>query len=82
VRRDPERRCGPAHRWRTPSVASDEALGQEELDEGVAEGFAEYMDEQLLLTLPHRQFVFSIPKALRIFFRCDQKLFDKMPLFL
>ncbi len=30
---------------------------------------------QLLLTLPHRQFVFSIPKALRIFFRHDQKLF-------
>jgi hypothetical protein len=53
--------------------------------------FAEYLDEQLLLTLPHRQFVFSIPsggspsapkarggespKALRIFFRHDQKLF-------
>jgi hypothetical protein len=33
------------------------------------------LDEQLLLTLPHRQFVFSIPKALRIFFRHDQKLF-------
>jgi hypothetical protein len=29
--------------------------------------FAEYLDEQLLLELPHRQFVFSIPKALRIF---------------
>ena len=25
--------------------------------------------------LPHRQFVFSIPKALRIFFRHDQRLF-------
>jgi len=37
--------------------------------------FAEYLDEQLLFTLPHRQFVFSIPKALRIFFRHDQKLF-------
>ena len=37
--------------------------------------FAEYLDEQLLLNLPHRQFVFSIPKALRIFFRHDQRLF-------
>jgi hypothetical protein len=37
--------------------------------------FAEYLDEQLLLELPHRQFVFSIPKALRIYFRHDQKLF-------
>ena len=34
--------------------------------------FAEYLDEQLLLTLPHRQFVFSIPKALRIFFRSEK----------
>jgi hypothetical protein len=34
--------------------------------------FAEYLDEQLLLLLmlPHRQFVFSIPKALRVFFLC------------
>ena len=30
--------------------------------------FAEYLDEQLLLNLPHRQFHFFIPKALRIFF--------------
>ena len=37
--------------------------------------FAEYLDQQLLLTLPHRQFVFSIPKALRVFFRHDQRLF-------
>jgi hypothetical protein len=37
--------------------------------------FVEYLDEQLLLNLPHRQFVFSIPKALRIFFRHDQRLF-------
>jgi len=37
--------------------------------------FAEYLDEQLLLNLPHRQFVFSIPKALRVFFRHDQRLF-------
>ena len=40
--------------------------------------FAEYLDEHLLLQLPHRQFVFSIPKALRIFFRHDQKLFGSV----
>jgi len=40
--------------------------------------FAEYLDEQLLLQLPHRQFVFSIPKALRVFFRHDQKLFGSV----
>jgi hypothetical protein len=40
--------------------------------------FAEYLDEHLLLELPHRQFVFSIPKALRIFFRHDQKLFGSV----
>jgi len=32
--------------------------------------FAEYLDEQLLLMLPHRKFVFSIPKALRVFLLC------------
>jgi len=37
--------------------------------------FANYLADHLLLTLPHRQFVFSIPKAPRIFFRHDQKLF-------
>ena len=37
--------------------------------------FAQYLDEQLLLTLPQRQFVSSIPKALRIFFRHGQRLF-------
>jgi hypothetical protein len=40
--------------------------------------FAEYLDEQLLLNLPHRQFVFSIPKALRVFFRQDQRLFSEV----
>ena len=40
--------------------------------------FAEYLDQQLLLTLPHRQFVFSIPKALRVFFRHDQRLFSEV----
>ena len=34
----------------------------------------EYMNEQLLLRLPHRQFVFTIPKVLRAFFRHDKGL--------
>ena len=29
----------------------------------------------MLLNLPHRQFVFALPKALRIFFRHDRRLF-------
>jgi hypothetical protein len=37
--------------------------------------FAEYLDEQLLLALPHRQFVFTMPKALRVFLRHDRRLF-------
>jgi hypothetical protein len=37
--------------------------------------FAEYLDERLLLALPHRQFVFTLPKALRVFLRHDQRLF-------
>ena len=32
------------------------------------------MNEQLLLRLPHRQFVFTIPKVLRAFFRHDKRL--------
>jgi len=40
----------------------------------------EYFDEQLLLTLPHRQFVFTLPKALRVFLRQDQRLFADLPL--
>jgi hypothetical protein len=40
--------------------------------------FAEYLNKQLLLTLPHRQFVFTLPKALRVFFRHDQRLFAKL----
>jgi hypothetical protein len=40
--------------------------------------FAVYLDQQLSLTLPHRQFVFSIPKALRVFFRHDQRLFAEV----
>ncbi len=36
--------------------------------------FGEYMNEQLLLRLPHRQFVFTVPKVLRVFFRHDRRL--------
>ncbi len=34
----------------------------------------EYMNEQLLLRLPHKQFVFTPPKVLRVFFRHDKRL--------
>ncbi len=37
--------------------------------------FAEYLDEQLLLAQSHRQFVFTLPKALRVFLLYDQRLF-------
>ena len=33
--------------------------------------FGEYMNERLLLRLPHRQIVFTFPKVLRVFFRHD-----------
>jgi hypothetical protein len=36
--------------------------------------FVEYMNEQLLLRLPHRQMVFTFPKVLRVFFRHDRNL--------
>lgn len=37
--------------------------------------FAEHLTEEVLLELPHRQFVFTFPKALRVFFRHDRRLF-------
>ena len=40
--------------------------------------FSEYLSERLLLRLPHRQFVFSFPKALRIFFKHDRRLFSEV----
>lgn len=40
--------------------------------------FAEYLDEQLLFALPHRQFVFTLPKALRVFLRYDLRLFGRI----
>jgi hypothetical protein len=36
--------------------------------------FGEYMNEQLLLRLPHRQIVVTFPKVLRVFFRHDHGL--------
>ena len=40
--------------------------------------FSEFLTERLLLRLPHRQFVFSFPKALRVFFRHDRRLFSEV----
>ena len=37
--------------------------------------FAEHLTNEVLLRLPHRQFVFTVPKALRPFFRHDRRLF-------
>lgn len=37
--------------------------------------FAEHLTNDVLLKLPHRQFVFTMPKALRPFFRHDRRLF-------
>ena len=36
---------------------------------------SEYLSKRLLLRLPHRQFVFSFPKALRVFFKYNRRLF-------
>lgn len=57
---------GPLHRL-CPSCSQKRALL-----------FAEYLDEHLLFALPHRQFVFTLPKALRIFLRYDQRLFGQI----
>lgn len=40
--------------------------------------FAERMNEEILLKLPHRQFVFTIPKMLRPYFRYNQNLFAEV----
>jgi hypothetical protein len=36
------------------------------------------LNQEVLLDLPHRQFVFAIPKALRPFFRHDRRLFSEV----
>ena len=40
--------------------------------------FGEYVNERLLLRLPHRQMVFTFPKVLRVFFRHDRNLFGEV----
>jgi len=40
--------------------------------------FSEHLCEETLLKLPHRQFVFTIPKMLRLYFRHDKKLFTQI----
>jgi hypothetical protein len=40
--------------------------------------YAEYLSEDLLLDLPHRQFVFTIPKILRPYFKSDKRLFGEV----
>ena len=38
--------------------------------------FGEQLAHEVLLNLPHRQFVFTIPKCLRIYFKHDRTLFS------
>jgi len=40
--------------------------------------YAEYLAKDLLLDLPHRQFVFTIPKILRHSFKFDKRLFGEV----
>jgi len=40
--------------------------------------YAEYLAEDLLLDIPHRQFVFTIPKILRRYFKSDKRLFGEV----
>ena len=40
--------------------------------------YAEYLSEDLLLDLSHRQFVFTIPKILRPYFKSDKRLFGEV----
>lgn len=40
--------------------------------------FAEHLTNEVLLDLPHRQFVFTMPKAVRPFFRHDRRLFAEV----
>jgi len=40
--------------------------------------FGQYMNERLMLLLPHRQVVFTFPKVLRVFFRHDRSLYGEL----
>ena len=38
--------------------------------------FSEHLSENVLLKLPHRQFVFTLPKLLRVYFKYNRNLFE------
>jgi transposase-like protein len=40
--------------------------------------FGEWVTEQVLAPIPHRQYVFTIPKILRVYFRKDRRLLGKL----
>jgi hypothetical protein len=40
--------------------------------------FSEHLSEKVLLKLPHRQFVFTLPKLLRPYFKYDRNLFEEV----
>jgi hypothetical protein len=42
------------------------------------EEWGEWMREELLLDVPHRQVVFTVPKMLRLFFRYNRKLLNSL----
>jgi len=42
------------------------------------EGWGEWVKEELLLNVPHRQVVFTIPKMLRIFFKYNRRLLGSL----
>ncbi|MFP4378140.1 MAG: hypothetical protein ACLFP4_13940, partial [Spirochaetales bacterium] len=40
--------------------------------------FADHLINEVLLKIPHRQFVFTLPKVLRPFFHHDRRLFAEV----
>lgn len=44
--------------------------------------FSEHLCEETLFKLPHRQFVFTVPKILRPYFRHDKKLYSEISKFI
>ncbi|MEA1897405.1 MAG: transposase zinc-binding domain-containing protein [Bacteroidota bacterium] len=40
--------------------------------------FGEHLRHEILYPVPHRQYVFSIPKILRVYFKYDRKLLGKL----
>lgn len=41
--------------------------------------FAEWTEQEVLEKVPHRQYVFTIPKMLQIYFKYDRKLLGSVP---